>query len=225
MLRCGQLADRDPDAGVDLGRPGGLEDDVVHAPVGGDDRQAALGDDQEHRLVGPGGADQPAQVARLGQLAAAVDHQQVVVGRLEQGASLGGQDLDLVAEEREPRQHVRGGLQRLGEQQHGAHGTSQRWLSLSKLRWSSLSTPPPPLLVAALLRWGRISNVSAAPDQMTHVGYVTLRYWASAQGRCRHRFRRPGGGRSGLAGRASSGVRGRPTRTRRASPRCSRAAR
>ena len=89
VVARGQPADGDPDAGVDLGRPGGLEDDVVHAPVGRDHREAALGDDEQHRLVGAGGADQPAQVTRVGQLAAAVDHQQVVVGRLEQGASLG----------------------------------------------------------------------------------------------------------------------------------------
>ena len=79
---------------------------------------------EQHRLVGAGGPDQPAQVARVGQLAAAVDHQQVVVGSLEQGAALGRQDLDLVAEQGEPGQHLGGGLQCLGEQQHGAHGTS-----------------------------------------------------------------------------------------------------
>ena len=44
--------------------------------------------------VGAGGADQPAQVAGVGELLAAVDEQQVAVGRLEQRAALGGQDLD-----------------------------------------------------------------------------------------------------------------------------------
>ena len=48
-----QLADRDPDPGVDLGRPGRLEDDVVDPPVGGDDGQPAFRDDQHDRLVGP----------------------------------------------------------------------------------------------------------------------------------------------------------------------------
>ena len=53
--------------------------------------------------VGAGRADQPAQVAGVGELLAAVDEDQVGVGRLEQGAALGGQDLDLVAEQGERR--------------------------------------------------------------------------------------------------------------------------
>ena len=124
-LRARQAAGGDPDARIDLGRTGGLEEHVVHAPVGRDHGQAALGDDQQHRLVRPGGPDQPAQVACLGELAAAVDHQQVVVGGLEERAALGGQDLDLVAEQGEAGQHLGRGLERFGQQEHGAHGTSR----------------------------------------------------------------------------------------------------
>ena len=90
------------------------------------DGQGQLSPDQYDRLVGPGGADQAAQVAGVGELAAAVDHQQVVVGRLQQCAALGGQHADLVGQQRESGQDVSGGLHRSGEQQHGAHGSS-RW--------------------------------------------------------------------------------------------------
>ena len=83
----------EPDPRLELGGAGGVQHDVVHAPVVRDDGQAALGDDEQHRDVGAGGADQPAQVARVGELEPAVDEQQVGVGRLEQGAALGGQDL------------------------------------------------------------------------------------------------------------------------------------
>ena len=46
---------------------------------------------------------------------ASVDEEQVGVGGLEQGASLGGEDLDLVAEQRESGQHLGGRLQGAGE--------------------------------------------------------------------------------------------------------------
>ena len=53
-----------PQPGLDLGRPGGVEDDVVDAPVAGDAGQAALGDDDDQRDRDARGADDPAQ--RLG---------------------------------------------------------------------------------------------------------------------------------------------------------------
>ena len=58
-----QPADGEPDPGLELGRAAGVEHDVVHAPVVGDDGEAALGDDEQDGHVGAGGADQPAQVA------------------------------------------------------------------------------------------------------------------------------------------------------------------
>ena len=87
-----------------------------------DDGQAALGADEQDGHVGAGGADQPAQVAGVGEVLAAVDEQQVGVGRLEQRAALGGQDLDLVAEQREAGQHLGGRLEGAGEKQKRAHG-------------------------------------------------------------------------------------------------------
>ena len=77
------------DPGLELGRAAGVQHDVVHAPVVGDDGEPALGDHEQHRDVGAGGADQAAQVARVGELLAAVDEQQVGLGRLEQRAALG----------------------------------------------------------------------------------------------------------------------------------------
>ena len=44
-----QPADREPQPGLDLGRAGRVEQDVVHAPVGGDGGEAALGDDEHQR--------------------------------------------------------------------------------------------------------------------------------------------------------------------------------
>ena len=117
----GEPADRQPDPGLELGGAAGVQHHVVHAPVGGDDGQAALGDDQQHGLVGAGGADQAAQVAGVGEVLAAVDEEQVDLGRLEQRAALGGQDLDLVAEQGEAGQHLGRGLQGAGQQQQGAH--------------------------------------------------------------------------------------------------------
>ncbi len=123
--RCAaQPADRQLDPGLELGRAAGVQDDVVHAPVVGDDGEAALGDDQQHRHVGAGGADQPAQVAGVGEVLAAVDEDQVGVGGLEQRAALGGQDLDLVAEQGEAGQHLGRRLEGAGEQQQRAHGVS-----------------------------------------------------------------------------------------------------
>ena len=72
----------------------------------------------------PGRADQPAQVPGVGEVLAAVDQDQVDVGGLEQGAALGGQDLDLVGEQGQGRQDVGRGLGRAGQQQQGAHGIS-----------------------------------------------------------------------------------------------------
>ena len=101
------------------------EQHVVHAPVGGDHGQPALGDDQQHRCVGAGGADQPAQVPRVGELLAAVDQHHVDVRRLEQRAALGGQDLDLVGQQGERGEHLGRGLDGARQQQQGAHGTSR----------------------------------------------------------------------------------------------------
>ena len=78
--------------------------------------------------VGAGGADQAAQVTGAREVLAAVDQQQIGLGRLEQGAALGGQDLHLVRQQREGRQHLGGRLKRAGEKQECTHGrvSSQR---------------------------------------------------------------------------------------------------
>ena len=81
--------------GLELGRAAGVQHDVVHAPVVGDDGEAALGDDQEHGDVGAGRADQPTQVAGLGEVVPAVDEQQVGVGRLEKRATFSRKDLEM----------------------------------------------------------------------------------------------------------------------------------
>ena len=157
----GQPADGQLDPGLELGRAAGVQHDVVHAPVVGDDGEAALGDDQQHGYVGAGGADQPAQVAGVGEVLAAVDEDQVGVGRLEQGAALGGQDLDLVAEQGEAGEHLGRGLEGAGQQQQGAHGrASSAWADREGYR--SMSTG---------------SEHSATGE----TGPITVRYWAAAR--------------------------------------------
>ena len=88
------------------------------------DRLTALGHDEEDGDVRARRTDQPAQVACVGEVLAAVDEQQVGVGRLEEGGTLGGQDLDLVPEQGEARQDLGGGPVGAGEKQEGAHGGS-----------------------------------------------------------------------------------------------------
>ena len=120
-LRVGGLpggvepADRQLDPRLELGRTAGVEHDVVHAPVVGDDGETALGRDQDHRYVGAGRADEAAQVAGAGQVLTSVDEHQVGLGRLQEGAALGWQDLDVVTEQREAGQHLGGRLQGAGQ--------------------------------------------------------------------------------------------------------------
>ena len=132
-----RAADREADPGVELGRAAGVEDDVVHAPVVGDDGEAALGDDEQDRGVGAGGADQPAQVAGRGEVLAPVDEDEVGLGRVEQRAALGRDDLHGVRQQREPGEHLGGGLQGAREQQQCAHRGALlvRGISRGVSRW------------------------------------------------------------------------------------------
>ena len=95
-----------------------------------------------------------------GELLAAVDEQQVGVGGLEQRAALGGQDLDLVAEQGEAGQHLGRRLEGAGQQQQGAHGGP------SSVRADD----------------GRISRMSdASGAESRDAETVTVRYWAAAR--------------------------------------------
>ena len=60
----------------------------------------------------------------MGEVLAAVDEQQVGVRCLQEGAALGGQDPDLVAQQPQPGQHLGGGLECVGQQQQGAQEVS-----------------------------------------------------------------------------------------------------
>ena len=117
-------ADRHAEPRLDLGRAAAVEDDVVHAPVVRDDRQPALGEDQHHRHVGPGGPDQPAQVTGVGEVLAAVDEDDVDLGGVEQRAPLGGKDRAPVGEQRQRRHDFGGRLQGTRQEQQATHGTS-----------------------------------------------------------------------------------------------------
>ena len=119
-------ADGELDPGLELGGSAGVEHDVVHAPVVGDDREATLGHDQQDRDVGAGGADQPAQVAGVGEFLAPVDQQQIGVGCIEQRGALRRQDLDCVTQQGEAGQHLGGGLESSGQQEQCTHVRSSR---------------------------------------------------------------------------------------------------
>ena len=117
----GDAADAEPQASLELGGAGGGEDDVVHAPVGRGDGEAAFGQDQDQRALDAGGADDAGQAAHLGEVVAAVDEDGVARRRVEQGAGLGREDLDVVGQQRERGQHLDRGLRALGEQEQVGH--------------------------------------------------------------------------------------------------------
>ena len=119
-------ADREPDPRLELGGTAGVQHDVVHAPVVGDDGEAALGDDEQHGRVGAGGADQAAQVARGGEVLAPVDEDEVGLRGIEQRAALRGQDLHRVGEQGQSGEHLGRGLERAREQQQCTHGRPPR---------------------------------------------------------------------------------------------------
>jgi hypothetical protein len=74
----------------------------------------------------------------VGEVLATVDEEEVGLGRLEEGASLGGQDLDVVAEQRETGQDLGGRLERAGQQQKGAHTglLPWVWVGTETQRWA-----------------------------------------------------------------------------------------
>ena len=70
-------------------------------------------------------AQQPAQRAGAGEVAAAVDDDGVRGRRVHQDGRLGRQYPHLVGEQPERRQHLRRGGERIGEEQQLGHGTSR----------------------------------------------------------------------------------------------------
>ncbi len=110
-------ADGEPQPGLDLGRAGGVEHDVVDAPVGGDGGEAALGDHEQQRAVTPVVRSSRHSVADVGEVAAPVD--QTASGRrVDQRGGLGGRRRAPGAgSSPSAGQHLGRGLQRVGEQQ------------------------------------------------------------------------------------------------------------
>ncbi len=119
-------ADAEPQASLELGRAGAREDDVVHAPVGRGDGEAALGQDQDQRALDAGGADDPGQAADLREVVAPVDEHGIAGWRVEQRARLGREDLDVVRQQRERGQHLDRRLRALGEEKQVGHVMSLR---------------------------------------------------------------------------------------------------
>jgi hypothetical protein len=98
--------EQQPQPGVDLGGAGGVEHDVVDAPVRGDRDEPALGGDEQDRYVDPGRADEAAQAAHGRQVAASVDEHGLGRRRVEQGRALGREHPDAMGEQTESGQHL-----------------------------------------------------------------------------------------------------------------------
>ena len=77
-------AQRQPQPRLDLGRAGGVEEDVVDSPVGRDGREPALGHDGHQRDVDAGRADESGQPARVAEITPGVDQDGVADGCVEQ---------------------------------------------------------------------------------------------------------------------------------------------
>ena len=157
-----EAALRQPQPGLDLGRAGGVEQDVVDAPLGGDGGEAALGHDEEHRAVDPGGAEQPAQRPDVREVAAAVDEHGVGGRRVDEGGALRRGDLDLVEQQAEGGQHLGGGLEGIGQQQQAGHRKAPLVAALARARHRSENAQGPEGVIARVLT-GRIAHVSRPP--------------------------------------------------------------
>ena len=120
--RAGELADREAQPGVDLGGAGGVEHDVVDAPLGVDADEAALGRDEQDRDVDAGRAQQAGEAADLREVAAAVDEDRVALRRVEQRGGLRGEDAHLVRQQPEGGQHLGRRQQGVREEQERRHG-------------------------------------------------------------------------------------------------------
>ncbi|CAM5643041.1 hypothetical protein SVIOM74S_04006 [Streptomyces violarus] len=110
-----------PQPGLDLGGAGGVEQDVVDAPVGGDGGEAALRDDEDERAAGAGRAEQLTQAADLRQVAAAVDEDDVGAGGVDEGGALRGGHPHVVQEQAEGGEHLRRRLEGIGQEQQRTH--------------------------------------------------------------------------------------------------------
>ena len=125
--RCVATLDQQPQAGIQLGRPGAAEHDVAHPPVGADDREPAFAEDEQHRGLETGGTCKVRQVlARLRQIVAAVHHDHIGIGGADSGAGIRWTEADAMVQQGERRYHrspVRG---RGGQQQQISHARSSR---------------------------------------------------------------------------------------------------
>ncbi len=114
-------ADGEPDPGLDLGGSGRLHDHVVDAPLGVDRREPALGYDREERAVQAGRVQQPAHAPGVRQVTPGVHQHRVGRRGLHQGGGVRRQHADLMQQEPQGGQHLRGRLERAGDQQQVAH--------------------------------------------------------------------------------------------------------
>ena len=106
-----------PQPRLDLGGSRGVEQHVVDAPVRGDGRETALGDDEDQRAAGSGGPQQLAQAADLRQVTAAVDEDHVGARGVDESRALGGGHPHAVQQQSEGGEHLRRRLKGIGQEQ------------------------------------------------------------------------------------------------------------
>ena len=126
---AGLPADGQPQPGLHLGRPGGVQNHIIRAPFGGHRGQPALGDHGQERGVQGRRAQQQAQAPGLGQVPPGV-HQDGVRGRrVGRSRHLRRRDPHRMQQQSQGRKDFRGRLQGTGQQQQVTHGaaTSALW--------------------------------------------------------------------------------------------------
>src|SRR4051794_23030293 len=119
-------AQGEPHAGLDLRWAGAIEEDVVEAPVGGDGRETAFGDDGDERSRRARRAQHPGGGPRRDQVVPGVEDHDVSRRGVDEDSGVEREHPDGVAEQAERRQHVGGRPGSVGEQQQRGHAGTFR---------------------------------------------------------------------------------------------------
>ena len=115
-------ADDEPEPGIHLGGPRGVEDDVVDAPLRVDRCETALREDDDEGGAGSRRREDLAQRLRGGQIGARVDDDGVGGGRSDESGRLSGNLANPVAEQTERGENV--GVHLRGQDEQLRHVSS-----------------------------------------------------------------------------------------------------
>ena len=121
--------DRQPQPGVQLGRAGGVEHDVVDHPLGRQRDQPALGEHGDHRHGDAHGREHSGERAGAGQLAPGVDQDDVAQAAVDERRSIESEHGYVVGQQAQCGQYLGRGLRCSGEQHelHGRLPDRERW--------------------------------------------------------------------------------------------------